>query len=79
MPRYTPSLSQTSRPFRLPVKRRWAAVQGGNRLTRLHSLLVGDAARLNTLPENDPRRRPTLPRVRFLEPTVASATIGGRP
>jgi hypothetical protein len=47
--------------------RRWASFQGGNRLDRLHQLLVGDAARLNTLPENDPRRRPTLPRLRFLE------------
>jgi hypothetical protein len=67
MPRYTPSLSQTSRPFRLPVKRRWAAAQGGNRLTRLHSLLVGDQKAVETLPPSDPRRPPSLPRLRFLE------------
>jgi hypothetical protein len=59
MAKYTPSLSQTSRPFCPPVKRRWAAAQGGNRLTRLHSLLVGDQRVAEILPPDDPRRTPS--------------------
>ncbi len=53
---------------RLPRKsRRWAAAVGGNRLDRLNQLLVGDANTLESRPVDDPRRRPTLPRLAWLE------------
>jgi hypothetical protein len=67
MAKYTRPCRRTSRPFRLPVKRRWAAAQGGNRLTRLHSLLVGDQRVVESLPPGSPRRTPILPCVRFLK------------
>ena len=46
---------------------RWAAAAGGNRLDRLHQLLIGDQNHVASLAEDDPRRRPTVARVRFLE------------
>jgi hypothetical protein len=68
MANYTHPRPCTRRVFRLPTKRqaRWAAAQGGNRLTRLHSLLVGDQKAVETLPPDDPRRTPTLVKLRFM-------------
>ncbi len=53
-------------------KRRWTAVRGGNRLDRLHQLLVGDRNHVDALPEDHPRRRPILARLRFLEQEAES-------
>lgn len=47
--------------------RRWGASAGGNRIGKLTALLIGEQNLVNHLPEDDPRRRPTLPRVSFLE------------
>ncbi len=46
---------------------RWSVARGGNKLGRLRSLLVGDQRGVESLPENNPRRQPTLIRLRFLE------------
>ena len=51
---------------RLPRKRRWVAARGGNRLDRLHQALVGDRNHVESLSEDSPRRRPTLPTLRFM-------------
>jgi hypothetical protein len=53
-----------------PVNRKrrgWNALQGGNRLaTRLKRELTGDHNTLDALPPDHPRRRPILPRLKFL-------------
>ncbi len=49
------------------IPRRWTAAEGGNRLSLLHQLLVADRNHVDSLPEADPRRRPSVARVRFLE------------
>jgi hypothetical protein len=46
--------------------RRWNASLGGNRLSPIKKLLTGDANTLGALPTDHPRRRPTLPVLRFL-------------
>jgi hypothetical protein len=50
-----------------PRKPCWAASKGGNRLSQLHQLLVADRNHLDSLAEDDPRRRPTMPRLAWLE------------
>jgi hypothetical protein len=47
----------------IPTKtraRKWAVTKGGDRLSALHRLLVGDARTIEALPDDDPRRRPTF-------------------
>jgi len=58
------SRSDNAKPRR---NQHWAAAMGGNRLDGLRQLLAGDANALARLPENHPRRRPTLARVAWLE------------
>jgi hypothetical protein len=50
--------------------RRWAAAVGGNRLDRLRALVIGDERSRETLPADHPRRRPTRPRLAWLERTL---------
>jgi hypothetical protein len=59
-------ISQPTPPRKLNPVRRWAAAAGGNRLDRLHQLLVGDANTVATLPPDHPRRKPTQVKLKFL-------------
>jgi hypothetical protein len=45
--------------------RRWAT-SGGNRLTRLQVLLIAEARHVCALDADNPRRKPTLPRITWL-------------
>jgi hypothetical protein len=69
--KYTPSKSRTSP--KSSKGSHWTARAGGNRLDRLHTLLVGDRNHVDSLPADDPRRRPTMPAVRLPELEEASA------
>ncbi len=46
--------------------RRWLTAASGNRLNRLRSAIVGNANTLRNLDRNHPRRRISLPTVRWL-------------
>jgi hypothetical protein len=48
-------------------RRRWNALVGGNRLTNFKRELTGDRNTLDPLPDDHPRRKPTLPVLHFLE------------
>jgi hypothetical protein len=60
-------ISRTRPPRKSKSARQWAVAAGGNRLDRLHQLLVGDQNHIESLPADSPRRRPTMPRIRFAE------------
>ncbi len=59
-----------------PRKCRWAVARGGNRLSRLRQILVAEERRVAALAVGDPRRRPTMPRLRWLlEPATGSIVL----
>ncbi len=55
----------------LQPRHRWAAALGGNRLGGLRQLLAGDAHGIACLPPDHPRRKPSLPRLAWLEREAA--------
>jgi hypothetical protein len=64
MAQYPQQNVSSTRPRRQSRPR--TVAQGGNRLDRLHQLLVADRNHLDSLPEDHPRRRPTVAGVAWL-------------
>jgi hypothetical protein len=48
-------------------RRAWTAARGGNRTHGLHQAVIGDDKTVAHLPEDSPRRKPTVAHVEFLE------------
>ena len=63
MPKLT-SRSTSNNPR--PKRRGWSASAGGNRITRITAVLIGEQNLVNHLPADSPRRTPTLSKLKFL-------------
>jgi len=65
-------MKRVESPHRRRKYRRWAVTQGGNRITKIKALLVGDRNVIDSLPPDHPRRRVSLPVLRFPKEEVQS-------
>jgi hypothetical protein len=58
-------MSKVTRATPRNKSRRWEAAMGGDRLSPIQKLLAGERNTLAALPEDHPRRRPTLAQLQF--------------